>query len=280
MTRTLRSILLSKTAAKRADPTGFTPEWEPEAGWWHPEENPTGWRRPAKPGQRKELFLWDKWKRNGEAPEDIDPLLHSLRPLVYRYGVQQYAGRVPIHNNVLESEARRLAIGGLRAYDPSKAQINTFLRHRLQSTHRFVKKRQNLSRITEGRIPLIGEIQRGKARLADRLGREPSLLELADETKIPVNLLEKALAELRPDLLASGAMENPFLEETPQSRRVLKMIRYELTPKEELVFDYLMGEGGKPVTTSTNVIAKKLGWSPSKVSQTKKSISKKLAQYL
>ena len=259
---------------------GFHPDhWEPEPGW-KSAKNPEGWKRPRKASQRKELYLWDQWKRNGESPEAMSPLMGSLRPLVYRYGVQTWAGRVPIQKPVLEAEAQRLAISGLRKYDPTKAQVNTFLRHQLQSMDRFVKQRQNISRITEERTRLIGPMNRSKARLSERLGREPTIMELADDMKVDPRVLEKLLLEMKNDLLASGAMENPFLEETPKSRRVLRLIRYELTPNEEIVFDYLTGQGGKTQTTSTGAIARELGWADSKVSQLKTSIARKMKKYL
>jgi hypothetical protein len=268
-----------KLASQPNDPSGWHPEWEPEAGW-KSKDNPTGWRKPQREGQRKELFLWDQWKRQDESPEAMSPLMGSLRPLVYKYGVQQWAGRVPIQKPVLEAEAQRLAITGLRKYDPSQAQVNTYLRHQLQSMDRFVKQRQNVSRITEERTRLIGPMDRAKDRLTSRLGREPTLHELADEMKVQPKVLEKLLLEMKSDLLASGAMEDPFLEETPRSRRALRLIRYQLTPDEEKVFDYLTGQGGKPQINSTGTIASREGWADSKVSQLKSSIARKMKRYL
>jgi DNA-directed RNA polymerase specialized sigma subunit len=261
------------------DPFGWHPDWEPEVGW-QSKTNPTGWRRPARPAQQRELYLWDQWKKQDESPEAMSPLLQSLKPLVYRYGVQQFANRVPIHQHVLEAEARRLAIQGLRKYDPTKAQINTFLKPQLQSTNRFVRKRQNMSRITEDRIGKIGNMDRAIARLKDKLGREPTLHELADEMKESPDTLEKLIAERKDDRLSSGALEDPFLTETPKSRSVLRLIRYELTPNEQLVFDYLTGQNGKPLITSTGQIARKLGWGDSKVSQIKTAITRKIKKYL
>ena len=57
-------------------------------------------------------------------------------------------------------------------------------------------------------------------------------------------------------------------------------IRYQLTPDEEKVFDYLTGQGGKPRIDSTSVIAKREGWKDSKVSQLKKSIMLKLKDHV
>ena len=264
---------------EEADQFGFRAEWTPEAGWWS-KDNPTGWRRPERESQRRELFLWDRWKQQKETAAAMAPLMSSLRPLVYKYGVQQWAHRVTLQTPVLQAEARRLTIQGLRKYDPSQAQVNTFLRHQFQSMDRFVKQRQNFSRITEDRTRLIGPMQRAKSRLVEKLGREPTLHELADEMKVQPLVLEKLLLEMKDDHLASGAMENPFIEETPASRRVLRLIRFELTPNEEVVLNYLLGQEGKPLVTSTGDIARREGWADSKVSQLKKSIRVKMEKYL
>jgi len=247
---------------------------------------PEGWHFPKKDDKssevrRNELRLWQAWRAQGERPQDMSPLLGSLRPLIWRYGVRPWAKRgVPLQTPVLEAEATRLAIGGLRKFDPSRAQMNTYLRHQLKSMDRFVKQRQNFARITEERSRLIGRYQRADATLRERLEREPTVMELATEMQADPRAVNKLLQEMQADLLASGALEDPFVEETPKSRRALRLIRYQLTPDEEKVFDYLTGQGGKPRIDSTSVIAKREGWKDSKVSQLKKSIMLKLKDHV
>lgn len=254
---------------------GWHPSWAPEAGWQSPE-NPSGWVNPKREHQKKELYLWDQWKRSGETPEAAEPLVKSIRPMIYRHGVQGWANRVPIAKPVLEQKALNLAIKGLRSFDPSKGQLNTHVIGQFQSMNRFVKSRQNITRITEERIRLIGPIERAISRLREKLERDPTILEIADEAKIPAETVEKLLQEKRDDHLASGAMEDPFIDETPQDRLILQLIRYSLTPDEEKVFDYLTGQGGKPLVKSTGAIAKREGWADSKVSQLKNAIRKKI----
>lgn len=258
-----------------AHPQCWHAGWTPAAGWQSPE-NPGGWINPKKDSQRKELFLWDKWKRSGESPEAAEPLVKAIRPMIYRHGVQGWANRVPIAKPVLEQKALNLALKGLGSFDPTKGQLNTHVIGQFQSMNRFVKMRQNVTRITEERIRLIGPVDRAIARLREKLERDPTVLEIADEAKIPAETIEKLLQERRDDHLASGAMEDPFIDETPQDRLILQLIRYSLTPDEEKVFDYLTGQGGKPLVSSTGAIAKREGWADSKVSQLKNAIKKKI----
>ena len=262
-------------AAPEAPKATWHPGWAPEAGWQSPE-NPAGWINPKREHQKKELFLWDQWKRQGETPEAAEPLIKAIRPMIYKHGVQGWAGRVPIAKPVIEQKALNLAIKGLRTFNPAKGQLNTHVIGQFQSMNRFVKSRQNVTRITEERIRHIGPVDRAIARLREKLERDPSILEIADEAKIPAETVEKLLQERRDDHLASGAQENPFLDETPQDRLILRLIRYSLTPDEEKVFDYLTGQGGRQLVTSTGDIARREGWADSKVSQLKNSIRKKI----
>jgi hypothetical protein len=284
------TAFLEKKAStpKKPDPHGFHPEWSPEVGWQPPgltaaqRKADQRWIRPARVGQRKELFLWDKWRQAIEPTEQqqhMEPLLHSLRPFIQRHGVNKWQGNT-VPEPVLRAEANRLAITGLEKFDPSKAQMNTFLGHQLKGMERFSTRKMNFSRITDDRSKLVGDLMRAQALLRERLGREPSVNELAEEMKVDANQVNLLLMEKKDDLLASGAMEDPFLTETPESRTIRRLIRYELTPDEEHVYDYLYGEGGKPEIISTSGIAQRLGWKDSKVSQVKKSIAKKMEEYL
>lgn len=222
--------------------------------------------------------MWQDWKQSGEHPEKMEPLLTSLQPLVNKR-VQQFQG-VPIQRETLRAHANQKVISGLRRYDPSRAQMHTFLTNELKGLKRFVIQHQNLSRIVEDRANKVGPYQRALATLSDDLGREPTSHEIADKMKVSVKTVSRLSMELRQDLIASGALEDPFIDETPRSREVLKLIPYELNPTEMQVFEYLTGYGGKPKVISTGKIAKKLGWSDSKVSQTKASIATKIKAHL
>lgn len=255
---------LEKLAAKKPDQPGTS--------------FPAGWRVPRTERRKSELQLWQQWKESGEDPEHMEPLLQSLQPLVNRR-LGQFRG-VPIQKEVLRAEANRKVISGLRGYDPTRAQMHTHLTNQLKGMQRFVQQHQNLARIVESRANKVGDYQRAVATLSERLGREPTAHEVSDYTKWSVKDVMRMEGDVRDDLLASGAAEDPFIEETPRAREVLKLIPYELTPMEMQVFEYATGYGGKPKITSTGAIARRLGWSDSKVSQVKNSIAKKVKQYL
>jgi DNA-directed RNA polymerase specialized sigma subunit len=221
--------------------------------------------------------MWRTWKDNNEDPQHMEPLLNSLQPLVFKR-VRQFQG-VPIQKEVLRAEANRKVIGGLRRFDPSKAQMHTFLTNELKGLSRYVQHHQNFTRVVEERANKIGDYERARSTLREQLDREPIAQEIADYMKVPLLTVTRLRSEVREDLLASGAMEDPFVEETPREREVLKLIVYELNPTEMQVFEYLTGHGGKEKVSSTSAIARRLGWSDSKVSQVKKAIADKISRY-
>lgn len=231
--------------------------------------------------KQKELELWKTWKDSGHDPEHLDPLLSSLQPLMTQH-VNRYAGNVPISRPALEGEVTRLTVKALKSYNPTRgAQLSTFVTGQLKGINRFVTQHQNVSRITEDRSQKIGRYQRATSALNESLGRPPTAQEIADEMRVSVRTVNRLAQEMRPDLLASGAEHDPFLNEEPRSREILRlMYPYAFTLDEQRVFEYLLGLNGKEKELKTGKIARALGWSDSKVSQIRASIANKVKPYL
>lgn len=238
---------------------------------------------------QSELDLWRTWKDNGEKPEDMEPLLKSLKPIIAQTA-RKYVGHVPIPKDAIEGVLTKHVIKGLRSYDPDKgAQIKTFLNFQLRGARRYIISNQNFSRITEERAQDIGDYERAIGELSETLGRAPTASEIADKMNVSERKMRKVNAksvvklqqEMRKDLVASVSQQDPFIDETPRVREVLQLIYpYELSPNEQVVFEYLTGKNGKPKTISTSAIAKKMGWTDSKVSQLRGTISEKVRRYM
>lgn len=229
-----------------------------------------------------EMALWRTWKDGGQRPEDLEPLLQSLNPLVQRR-VSTFAGRVPIPRSVLEAEAQKLVIVALEKYDPEKAQLSTQVTNHLKGLQRTVIKGQNVSRITEDRARRIGDYRRAEATLLAENGEQPTPQQIAARMGISTKKAILLKGEMRRDLIASASpVEDPFLDETPAHVEVLKLLHLDFAPTsdEYKLLEYLQGLNGKPKVTKTNLVAQKLGWTPSKVSQTRNRIIQVARQYL
>jgi DNA-directed RNA polymerase specialized sigma subunit len=260
-----------------------------------PSPFPAAWKVPTDPRRQQELQMWKDWKDSQEDPTKLQPLLTSLQPLISKQ--VRVLSRTPIPVPIIEAEATKHTIEALRKYDPipkpgkQGTQIHTWVTNQLKGMNRYIQSNQNMRRITEERSQLVGPFQRATAHLREELGREPTHLEISDYMNEMPDRVDRARRitpkqvkllsqEMTPDLLASVEMENPFIEETPQERELMKLIVYDLSPDELHVFEFIRGLNGKKKTSSTGQIAKSLGWSASKVSQVKNKIAKKIDGYL
>ena len=230
----------------------------------------------------QDLGMWRQWKSSGEDPDELQSLMTSLNPIITSRVNRQRAPR--IHKPAIEAQARTLTVQALRRYDPTqKASISTHVYNNLKGLNRYVKKHQNFTRIVEIRAGKIGDYQRTKQTLKEELNREPTSHELADRLNMSVRNVERLQKELRPDIFTiptPGLETNPFEEELPVHREIIEMLPYELSMDEKRVFDVLFGRSGQKEEKSTNKIAQRLGWSPSKVSQVKGSITRKYRSYM
>ena len=263
-------LRLEKEAAK--DPLQFPSSWVAK-------------KDPKTFGQEstQQLDMWRKWKTSGEDPDDLQPLLTSLNRVISSRVNRQRAPR--IYKPAIDAHARTLTVQALRRYDPTyKASVSSHVYNNLKGLNRFVKQHQNFTRIVEQRAAKIGDYDRATETLKGSLGRDPTSHELADHLKMSVRNVERLKLEVRPDIFTHSTAEfgdiSPFEDELPVHREIVEMLPYELTLDEKRVFDHLFGRGGQKEEKSTNIIARNLGWSPSKVSQVKKSITKKYRSYM
>ena len=79
--------------------------------------------------------------------------------------------------------------------------------------------------------------------------------------------------------MTQGFEDDPYALSPSKSEEVLRLFKYELTGNERAVYEHLTGFG-KPQTTSTGEIAKKLNMPDYQVSRLKNTIQKKLKRYL
>jgi len=237
--------------------------------------------------RQQEMLMWNEWKDSGEDPHKLDPLVKSMDGLV-NYRVNQFAGRVPLPTPAIEAEVNKHLIQALRDYDPNyvgqsgnKAQLHTHVTNRLKKVRRFVTKYQNIGAIPEKRSENITEFRTIRTEMSDGLGREPSTEELADKLKWAPAEVVRMQSEERRDLLTSAHISestDPSVLWPSRDNEVIALLRYELTPRENLVMDYSMGLRGKQ-KLGTNDIAQRLGVSPPTVSRIKGKIAKKFEEY-
>lgn len=229
--------------------------------------------------QNKEFLLWKTWKDNGKKPEHLRPLLNSLRPFINSHANKWTTTR-DVPPAAVRAEFMHHAVQALDTYDPSYgAQINTHVGNYLKKAQRFVTTYQNPARIPETRIYKTGAYKNALKVLEESYGRTPTHQEMADYLKWPVKQVETLHSEIRVALPQSRFAHDPGVVVRSREAEVLRLLPYELTPDEKLVFEHIYGIGGKPQLTPGQISAQ-LGISAPKVSRLKQSIAAKYKKYV
>lgn len=226
--------------------------------------------------QKEELELWKRWKYQNDQSA-LDELMKSLRPIVKKVaGPWQKSG---LPKSVIEAEVKKNILESLRHYDPSHGvQLNTFIISRSKKVNRLVYKHQNIGRISEQRITQIGTYNNVKQFMSDKLGKEPSAGQLADELSWSIPEVERMEKESRKDIIGSTQLHDPGMIYADRENEVLDFLYFELTPEEQLIYEYLLGKNGKP-QLKANEIAKRLNTNPAKISRTRAKIADKYRRY-
>lgn len=231
--------------------------------------------------KRQEAEMWGKWDAGGRKPQDLRPMLKSMRPLI-QDALNTWKGRVKfVPDEALEAEFKTHAVKAIKSYDPSRgAQLGTWVKHNLRKGGRFAKTYQNVGRVVEKRTEVIGDFNAAKSELAERLGRPPMDYELLPELKKrkpdynwSKDELSRLNAEMRADILSSAFESNMHKFEPQLDVEIQMYLDEELNDNERKVWSLIKDPGKSQ--GKTGLIAKELGWSAPKVSRLRKSIERK-----
>jgi len=228
-------------------------------------------RKDLRKTQQKEAELWQKWDQGGRKPADLKPLHESFKPIIAKQ-TRVYSGKVPIPTSAIHHEMNKQFVNAMKSYDPGRGtKLNTWVTTNLKKGQRFIKTYQNLGKIPEGQISLITPYKAAKEELAAKLGHEPDTQSIADHMGEPVKRIIQLEKENRPDLSASGFLNDPAEVLAPKELEAFKLIQYDLQPEERTVYEYTFGVNGKPLL-KPGQIAKKTGIHASKISRIRKKL--------
>ena len=221
--------------------------------------------------------LWEQWRKKPDK-NNLSPLLNQHKNIINRRVTQFNLAEVP--RSSMEIEAKKLAVEAYNSYNPTKdASLDTHVYTHLKRLSRYVGDLQNTGKIPENRRLNIYKFRQASNLLEETLGREPSIQEVASELRWPMEEVERMENELRGTTLSSvfeGELYSS--DKTHKLNRIVKNIYYELTPEEQVVYEHLLGIGGKKKLNETQ-IAHKLHMSPTKISRIKKKIGNKIQEY-
>jgi DNA-directed RNA polymerase specialized sigma subunit len=209
------------------------------------------------------------------SPGNASTLLTHLDPIIGS-SINRYAGK---DDPLIRGRARRMAMDAIRTYDPKRGvRLTTHVTNHLMGLRRASRQQSQFLRVPERASMEQAYLQRMEAELTEDLGREPSAIELADHSGLPVH----KIARLR--RYVPGAIESSLPEDIgtsnrfdPQDRelRIAEILHHELPPRDQKILEWSIGLHGSP-KISNQEIASKLNVTPGAISQRKAILQKKL----
>lgn len=232
-----------------------------------------------------ELELWKVWKKGGEKPHHLDPLLKSLNPLIQKRALDAGKGRIEVPSAAIDFEHKKQVVNALRSFDPKRgASLTTWVTTNLKKATRFIHSTQNLTRITEPLAMKIGTFNAVKAELSDKLGHEPDDHSM-HEALMPHGFSMKDIKRLNKEVRKSYISGQGGLDDVQAAvvsspdNEVIHLVVPQLSKPELAVHEYTFGLNGKP-KLAPGEIAKKLKMDNSKVAKLRTSIWKKMEPHL
>ena len=219
---------------------------------------------------------YEFWKKN-QAPQNMSRLLASAKPVLnqaltsFARGDKTYMGR-----------ARKLAVDAFKTYDSTRgAKLRTHLMIRLQPLQRAYTKRTSVLSVPE-RVQLDRyRLDQAEQSLKAELGREPADSEIADRTGLAMKRIAHVRGFAR-GTLTEGQLTTPDSGlRLPSASQVTpddvwaEFVHHDLNPVDQKIMEWKLGIYGKK-RRSTNEIARRLGVTPSAVSQRAARIAAKL----
>lgn len=226
---------------------------------------------------------YNAWK-NSQGFSQNDVMLGKLQPIIDS-ALKTYVGQdVPPS---VRLQAKRMAIEGLKNYDPSKAKLKTHMMWHLQGLKRAATKANQILNVPE-RVQLdLGHLNTASNELSEKLGRDPSDSELADYTGLSLGRINKIRA-FKPGISEGAASESMFSgdDDTVSDPSVSipgrdtghawrGFVYDSLDPRAKIIMEHTFGMHNKPVLDNI-AIARRLRLTPARVSQIRADIQKKL----
>lgn len=222
---------------------------------------------------------WQAYRKT-PTPENLDAVMKAADPTI-NSALTTYA---PKSSPALRARARILAKRAIDSYDPSKgASLNTHLMGQLRPLYREAGAYNTLHVPERVRMDLRAVRER-EAQFVEEHGYEPSLDELADYTGLSksriqhIHKYDKSVVAENRFAEADDEASSMYMPTISEEDDLWEEFVYEgLSESDKVIYDMKTGrKTGKPMATSE--IARKLGVSPSAVSQRLALVSSKIQE--
>ncbi|GIW89586.1 MAG: hypothetical protein KatS3mg109_0018 [Pirellulaceae bacterium] len=217
---------------------------------------------------------FESWKKNKSEKTSAE-LMQSLSPYI-DVAVRKWVGS---DNPVARAKAEVMVLKAMDRYDPSKAQISTFIDRQTQPLNRW-KARKNVGiALPREQVSGVVRLQEAEADFEAEFGRAPSIDELATRTGLNPTEIQR-LYRLKFPVFAEQKSNSEEGMSFVDDQAVVssqdlwyRSVYHSLPPQDQVVMQHTLGLYGAPVL-SNQAIAKKLKISPAAVSQRKSRIQR------
>jgi DNA-directed RNA polymerase specialized sigma subunit len=242
--------------------------------------------KPAAPASNLEpeyQEAYDSWKQN-QTPDQNDMIIGKINPIIDS-AVKSYAGQEASPS--VRLQARRMALEGLKGYDPSKSKLKTHMMWHMQGLKRAAAKSSQILNVPE-RVRIDSHyVNASFKELEDQLGRDPNDDELANYTGLSNKRIERVRG-YKPGLSEGAASQGFMGSESDdvsdpsssipgqQQGQAWRGFVYDgLDDRAKLIMEHTFGMNGKSKLDNIGV-AKKLRITPARVSQIRSDIQNKM----
>lgn len=206
-----------------------------------------------------DLAAWKQWK-SSKSDKDLSSLIDRVTPLVHREANKWSSA---LARPLLEAEGKRLAVEAFHNFDPKGgAALATHVVNRLQKMSRLSYANQNVARLPENKMLMYHTYNLGHSELQDRLGRGPTVDELADHLGWSMKHLTQFRTQIgRQELLESGGNATTDgnagdMFDADDQDHTVDFIHHDLPPLHKAIFEHLTGYGGAKILDNQEIMAK------------------------
>lgn len=225
---------------------------------------------------------YTRWSTD-PSTHNMSAIVNSLSPTI-NAEVQRYPGPKPL----LRTKAKQLTIDAVKSYDPmSKAKLNSWIVTQLQPLSRYGREVATPVHVSELAFRQAAAVEAVRQQLADDLGDEPTDDQIADEVGISPTRIKHLRDTVRPVAYdaafqieeSSEAVEPSVVNmgTDPSLDAAVEMVLDGLDDRDKLIYELKTGIGGKAALDNQS-IAKRLGITPSYVSQRSAIISQQILE--
>jgi DNA-directed RNA polymerase specialized sigma subunit len=220
--------------------------------------------------------LIDQWKKK-PSPELFEQLYKQNEGAINR-GMYMFAGGYnnPLPKGATKAHALNAFNTALNGFDPSKGgSLSSWITTQMRTLQRYVRDNKDIAHIPENRLIHVGMLREREMFLTDRLGRPPSLPELADDMKWPVKKIKMIKGELRRDLMGNRGLDELAVKTSGRVESMLQGLYYDVPPFQQKILEYTFGWGGNE-KLSIKDIAKAMKTPEAKIRYEKEKLAKRI----